>query len=227
MKLAIMQPYIFPYIGYFQLINAVDKFIFLDDVNYINKGWINRNRIIVNGDIKYFCIPLEKASQNSLINEIKFAKSNDFFVKFKTTIIQNYKKARYFDNVMPIIDSVFDNYLEKSLSDVSSQSIKMICQYLGINVEFRSSSMMQEKKILKGQDRIIEICIKSGANDYYNLSGGKELYNRETFNKNNINLYFLENRFLEYKQNSKQFYPEVSIIDIVMHNSPQFIMENF
>lgn len=225
MKLAVMQPYIFPYIGYFQLINKVDKFIFLDDVNYINKGWINRNRIIVNGDIKFFCIPLEKASQNLLINEIKFSKDNDFLVKFKKTMIQNYKKAKYFDSVMSIIETVLDDYLERSLSDVTSKSIKTICQYLGINTEFINSSMMQEKKILNGQDRIIELCIKNRATDYYNLSGGEKLYDCESFSKNKINLHFIKNKFLEYDQYSKKFYPEVSIIDIAMHNSPHFIRD--
>ena len=70
MTVAIMQPYLFPYIGYWQLIHAVDTFVIFDDVNYIKKGYINRNNILVNGQKQTFTLELMSASQNKLINDI-------------------------------------------------------------------------------------------------------------------------------------------------------------
>ena len=70
MKLAIMQPYLFPYLGYFQLIAAVDKFVFYDDVNFIKNGWINRNRLLISGKVNYITIPLSGASSFLKINQV-------------------------------------------------------------------------------------------------------------------------------------------------------------
>ena len=105
MKLAIMQPYIFPYIGYFQLINAVDKFVIRDDVNFIMRGWINRNRILVNDSDSLFSIPVEKASQNTLTSDCVLA---DLRVtgKLLKSIEHYYKKATTFKYCIEVLFSV-------------------------------------------------------------------------------------------------------------------------
>lgn len=112
MKLAIMQPYFFPYIGYFQLIHAVDKFIILDDVNYINRGWINRNKIIINGEAKWFTLSLDKASQNKLIKEINISSKDVFHEKLLKTLKIFYGKAPYFNQVYDLLNKLFkiENY---------------------------------------------------------------------------------------------------------------------
>src|SRR5690554_4605276 len=141
MKLAIMQPYIFPYIGYFQMIKAVDKFVFYDDVNFIKKGWINRNRILVNGKDFMFTIPLEKTSQNNLILEshIKQEVYTEWRNKIYITLEQNYKSSPYYNDTIELITKVF-NQNKISISELAIESIKKVSEYLGLNTIFLKSS---------------------------------------------------------------------------------------
>ena len=129
MKLAIMQPYIFPYIGYFQLIKAVDKFVLYDDVNFINRGWINRNRILVNGQDSMFTIPLKDASQNKLINEIDVNWDNNWKGKFLKTIEQAYKKAPFYEKILPIIEKTIE-VQEVQFNKIIENNLRLICEYL-------------------------------------------------------------------------------------------------
>lgn len=122
MKLAVMQPYIFPYIGYFQLVSVVDKFVFYDDVNFINRGWINRNRILINSSANYFTVSLNKASQNMLINEVQVLNGSLSLVK---TMEMAYKRAPYFNEIMPLIHQIFVTEYNL-ISDMAIDSVKLI-----------------------------------------------------------------------------------------------------
>ncbi len=219
MKIAIMQPYFFPYIGYFQLIHAVDKFVFYDDVNYIKGGWINRNNILVNNEKKFFTLSLVGASSFRLINEIKV--DNRFINKLLKTIKQAYTKAPYFDSVYPVIEKVFLSINEDSLiSEVSALSVVNVSKYLGIKTVFEFSSMTYSGS--RGMDkagRLIQICKDNNANEYINLSGGKKLYTKEYFIDKKINLQFIESKDIVYKQFKNEFIPWLSIIDVLMFNS--------
>ena len=158
MKLAIMQPYFFPYIGYFQLINAVDKFVFYDDVNFIKLGWINRNRILVNGEIRYFTISLNGASQNKQINEIERI---DNRAKLKKTILNAYCKAPNFNIAWPLIELCID-YNSDLISEIAANSVVQTSKYLGLTAEFEFSSKMYQKTInLTKAERLIEIAMDS------------------------------------------------------------------
>jgi WbqC-like protein family len=222
MKLAIMQPYIFPYIGYFQLIKAVDKFILYDDVNFINRGWINRNRILVNGKDSMFTIPLKDASQNKLINEIDVNWDENWKSKFLKTIEQSYKKTPFYIDVLPIIEKSL-NVEEISFSKIIEQNLKLICEYLVIETEIISSSSIYQNIDKKAQKRILDICLKEKANHYINPIGGLELYDKETFAKENMQMSFIKSRPVEYKQFKNEFIPWLSIIDILMFNSKEEI----
>lgn len=224
MKLAIMQPYIFPYIGYFQLINAADRFVILDDVNYINKGWINRNNILVNGKANMFTIPLKDASQNKLINEITVSDDAKWQAKFLRTIELNYKKAPCYDNVYPVIAEILNSGIHK-IADLNYYSITRINEYLGIHTMIVSTSSVYQNAGLKGQDRIIDICIKEKATDYINPIGGVELYSKEAFGKNNLNIQFIKTGTIVYEQFKHEFIPWLSIIDVMMFNSPEVIKD--
>jgi len=221
-KIAIMQPYIFPYIGYFQLINAVDKFVVLDDVNYINKGWINRNSILVNGKGNLFTIPLKEASQNKLINEIYISDEPKWKINFLKTIQQNYKKASHFGIVYPIIEEIV-NSINSKISAFNYYAIIKINNYLGIKTEIISTSSMYGNCALKAQNKIIDICKKENATIYINPIGGVELYNREDFTDKNLELFFIKSNDIKYLQFSNDFSPWLSIIDVMMFNSPQTI----
>jgi hypothetical protein len=224
MKLGIMQPYIFPYIGYFQLINAVDKFVMYDDVNFINKGWINRNRILNNGKDYLFTIPLKEASQNKLINEIEVNWDEAWKSKFLKTLEQCYKKAPFYQEVLPIIEQTisFDNEV---ISKVIENNLRLICHYLEIKTEIISSSDIYKNTHLKAQERILDICIQEKATQYINPIGGLELYNKEFFEAKNIKMDFIKSRPIEYKQYKNDFVPWLSMIDVLMFNSKEQIKE--
>jgi hypothetical protein len=215
MKVAIMQPYLFPYIGYWQLIHKVDTFVLFDDVNFIKKGYINRNEMIVGGASQRFTLELIGASQNKLINQIEIGSNGSKILK---TIEMSYKKAPYFDNVFPIIESVF-NQDEKNLAKFVGHSLKVLSGFLGINTKFIFSSDMQKNNSLKGQDKILDIATNIKAKDYINSIGGLDLYDKDTFKENNINLRFLTSSVTEYKQFNKEFISHLSIIDVAMFNS--------
>lgn len=217
MKIAVMQPYLFPYIGYFQLINAVDKFVIYDDVNFINKGWINRNKILVNDKENTFTIPLLKSSQNKLICDLKIS-NNNWKPKFLKTITHSYKKAPYYREVYGIISEIV-NSEETRLSRYIFKSLIEIKKYLDIKTEFVDSSSIYNNSHLKHWERIIDICIKEDSNHYINPIGGIELYRREIFSSNGIEINFLKSNEPHYKQFNNDFVNSLSIIDVLMFNS--------
>lgn len=222
MKIAVMQPYFFPYIGYFQLINAVDKFVFYDDVNFINRGWINRNRILINNKPAYFTVSLKDASQNKLINEIQILDNREKILK---TIYLAYKKSPYFDDAWPIIESVC-TYDTKNISELAIYSIKRVLQYLEVEKCFEvSSHFYKENKGLPKADRLIDICRINNAREYLNAINGKELYSKDYFANYGIRIYFLQSIPFNYKQFDEKFTPSLSIIDVLMFNSKEKVRE--
>ncbi len=215
MTLAIMQPYLFPYIGYWQLINAVDTFVIYVDVNFIKQGYINRNSILSNGKSQVITMELIGASSNKLINEIEVGNNREKLLK---TIKQNYTKAPSFDKVYPIIENII-NQNEKNLAKFIGYSLERICEYLEVDTKFVYSSNIKKDNTLKAQDKILEMCNILKADKYINAIGGQELYNKEIFKENGIELNFLKIELVEYKQFKNDFVPYLSIIDILMFNS--------
>ncbi len=224
MKIAIMQPYLFPYIGYWQLINAVDKFVILDDVNYIKRGYINRNSILLNAQQYKFTIPIYKASQNRLICETKLNFGQEEKKKFLLTIKNAYRRAPYFLQVMPVIEKII-NYDEDDLTKYIQNSLLLISEYLGIDTEFMLSSKIDKDNSLKAQDRILEICKYLETDIYINPCGGRSLYSKEDFMNRGLQLYFLDTRMdrIVYKQGGNDFVERLSIIDVMMYSSVQDI----
>lgn len=220
MKIAIMQPYFFPYLGYFQLISAVDKFIIFDDVQYIAKGWINRNRLLINGNIFLFTIPLEHASTNRNIRDIKLSNNGKWRIKLCQTIRQGYKKSKYFDQVIHLVEEVILDDNVDNISDIARKSLIVISKYLGIHTDIIYSSSVYENQHLRGQDRILNICKLEKADAYINATGGRLLYNRADFHQQAITLKFIESTLSRYNQPGQdEFIPGLSIIDVMMNNS--------
>lgn len=223
MKLGIMQPYFFPYIGYWQLINAVDKYVVYDDVNYIKGGWINRNNILLNNSKHLITLPLEEASSFKLINEISITKNEVLKNKLIKTIKSAYLKAPYFETIMPILESlILDN---SNIAMLNYNIILVIKNYLNLDTEILLSSQIKKDNNLKAQDKVIHIAHLLGANEYINAIGGQELYSKEDFKQENIKLSFLKTNEIKYKQFKNEFVPNLSFIDILMFNSPQEIKE--
>jgi hypothetical protein len=224
MKTAIMQPYFLPYIGYFQLINAVDTFIILDNVNLIKRGWINRNQILLNNKAYLFSIPLEKASQNKLINQTNISFSEKEREGLLKTIQLAYKKAPMFNKIYSIIENII--YFDKiDLTKFVLNSLLKITDYLDIKARFLIASEIEIDNLLKSEDKIIELCKKVNATTYINLPGGKELYNKENFKKADINIKFIEPKSenIIYKQNNNTFVASLSFLDIMMFNEKEKI----
>lgn len=217
MKIAIMQPYFLPYIGYFQLIKSVDKFIIYDDVNYIKQGWINRNNILLNGSSFQFTIPVEKASSFKKINNTKINKKlfERWKVKFFKTLSQAYIDAPNYSNVKSSIEFLFSKDYA-NISDLNVSAIIEICKLCKLETEIVKTSTCYQNENLSSVNRVIDICKKENASTYINPIGGIELYDREIFSANNIQLSFLYSLPFKYNQNRDEFISNLSIIDLLM-----------
>lgn len=220
MKIGIMQPYFVPYIGYFQLINAVDKYVIYDDVHYIKGGWINRNRILINGMPSYFNVPLIGASPNKLINEIEVSNQDVLIQKNLRALERAYRKAPYFDDVYSLMEDIL-KCGKTNLAEYLAYSIRKICEFLDITTELIVSSTMDKDNSLKGKEKVVHICHKLGGTEYYNAIGGQELYSFDYFRENNLKLSFVKTDKIEYKQFNNEFQPYLSIIDVMMFNSKE------
>lgn len=222
MRLGIMQPYFFPYIGYWQLINAVDKYVIYDDVQFIKRGWINRNHILLRGERKRVTLRLSNASQNRLINETEILADDTCKKKFLKLIGNSYARAPFFADTYGVIEKAV-NRPEKNLASYLEWGIRHICQYLAINTEITVSSELEKNNELRGQARIIEICKVTGADQYINAWGGQNLYSRSEFAAQGIALKFLRTGEIRYRQFSNDYVPNLSIIDVMMFNEPEKI----
>ncbi|MBK9736661.1 MAG: WbqC family protein [Saprospiraceae bacterium] len=219
MKTAIMQPYFFPYIGYFQLINSVDTFVFYDDVNYIKKGWINRNRILVNNQVIYINVPIENASQNCPINQTII---NNEQGKWKQHLLKkiaySYKKSPYFTATHELLKLILRDDIT-NVAQFNMSAIKRICSYLGMETVALNASFFSIPSVYTGERRILEICHKLNATVYINPLSGFDLYHNDTFKNGDVELKFLKSNITEYRQYKNEFVPKLSIIDVLMFNS--------
>lgn len=225
MTIAIMQPYFFPYIGYWQLINAVDTFVIYDNIQFSKKGWFHRNNILLNNKKTLFSIPLKKDSDSlDVVDRFISDGAEKEINKIIRQILNAYKKAPYFKDVFPMIQEIFQNE-EKNLFEYIYNSVVKICSYLEIDTKIIISSSIDIDHSLKSQDKVIALNKALYATNYINPIGGTELYDFEEFQKENIELCFLESEVPEYKQFNNEFIPYLSIIDIMMFNSKDEIKE--
>lgn len=221
MKAAIMQPYFLPYIGYFQLINAADVFVVYDDVNYIKQGWINRNRILLNGASYMFTLNLKGASSFKLINGIEIGGNKERLFK---TISQAYAKAPFYNDAIGLLEGIFGSS-EKNLAYFIADSIKAISSHLNIGAEIILSSKIEKNNDLKADKKVINICKILGATHYVNSIGGEKLYSKETFLDGGINLEFIRSKPLSYRQFNNEFVEWLSIVDVMMFNPVEAVRE--
>jgi hypothetical protein len=217
-----MQPYFFPYIGYWQLIHSVDKFVIYDDVNYIKGGWINRNRILINGEPVYITAPLHQASSYKRICDIALQPSPLWREKLVKMVENTYRKASSFPDVFPVIETLI-RYPAGNLSDYLSNQLLTLSKLIGINSDFVITSRCYGNAELSGQTRIIDICNREGATAYINLKGGQTLYDTGTFRSEGIDLLFVNMQTISYKQKINCFVPNLSIIDALMALGPEEI----
>ncbi len=228
MKLGIMQPYFFPYIGYFQLIHAVDTFMLYDNVNYIKNGWMNRNRVLAKKHEPAFIIaPIRKESKSSYrkIRDVKLAPT-----AWRGPLLKHlnraYRRSRYFDDIYPLLERIlaFDTV---SLSALNKKAIVDLCRFLDIDTQIvddvsrfeplEARLQQEEKTPARKTLRILELCRALGADTYINAIGGQKLYDRQAFRDNGIALFFVKTLDFSYPQPADTFHPNLSIIDVLMH----------
>jgi len=219
MKLGIMQPYFLPYIGYFQLINAVDKYVIYDNIEYTKKGWINRNRILMNGQDFLISLPLKKDSDHKMVCERELS-SEYHPKKMLDQIKSSYSKAPYFKEVILLLESILFS-TETNLFNFIYHSVKAISDFTGINTEIVVSSTVNIDHQLKSEDKVLAICKALSADSYYNAIGGKELYSKERFRDAGIDLKFISSDAIQYQQFKNDFVPWLSIIDVLMFNAKE------
>ncbi len=214
MNLSIMQPYFLPYIGYFQLIAAADIFIVYDNIKYTKKGWINRNRMLRDGEPVTFSLPLKKDSDSLDVRERDLAADFDPD-KLLNQFDSAYRKAPHFTSTWPVIEEIL-RHEDRNLFGFLHHSIVRICSHLGITTEIRTSSDIVIDHSLKNQDKVLALCGAAGANLYVNPVGGMELYSKDEFSTKGVDLRFLRSKELVYPQFRKSFVPWLSILDVMM-----------
>ena len=223
-KVAINQPYFFPYIGYFQLIKEVDLFVLADNFQYPRTGWVNRNRVSIQGKIQNISIPVVKSPIDTPISDMKIS-SEYRYLSLNETFRRNFKfnfESKHFDEKF----SEFSTYSGNNLNQLILISLRSCLDILNIKTQITSLTEMQYQSDLRGEERIIDICKKVGARDYLNLPGGRNLYSSENFLSSEINLNFIEPSFTHYQQSLEVFEPRLSILDLLFTLNLDEITDN-
>jgi hypothetical protein len=220
MKVAIMQPYFFPYIGYFQLIAASNVFVLHDDVQYITGGWVNRNRILLNGEDRMITFPVQKAASVLPIKARSYVSGNQGLRHIINQVKQAYAKAPGYRHVFPLVEELL-NFADRNVARFNENLIRRICALIGIETSIIVSSSLDKDESLKGQERVLDICRCVGATHYTNPIGGATLYHQEAFRSSGITLRFLAAQDERYRQHDDKWVPFLSIMDVLMFNSMQ------
>jgi hypothetical protein len=218
MKIGIMQPYFMPYLGYWQLIAAVDRFVIYDDVQYMKGGYINRNSILEGDKAQWMTIPLQKASPNRLIHEIRLVESDAWKKKLLKRVGFVYARAPFFDDVFALFEEIVQNS-ETELSAFLRHSIEKTAAFLGIGTEIIPTSRRFGNRELERTERVIDIVRQCGGDTYINAAGGTALYDKQDFRNKGIDLHFLSMNQVRYPQFSAAFVGNLSILDVMMFNS--------
>lgn len=219
MKVAVMQPYLFPYLGYYQLVSCADVFVLYDDVSFIKQGFINRNSILMNGRSARVTIPVPRMSSNKHIKELSFASDVSKILK---TVEQAYARAPFFDDVFPLVERVL-TCPDRDITTICRLGIVEIFNYLGIDKKIVRSSELEYERKLSAADRLIDICEQFGAPDYVNSIGGQKLYSKEYFAERGKRLSFLQMHDVIYTQGKNEFVPYLSMIDVLMWCEKQHV----
>ena len=215
-----MQPYLFPYLGYFQLMHAVDRFVVYDDVAFIKQGWINRNRILINGRPSYFTVPIKHASSFAPIHDTLVDDEGQharWIEKMLKTFDNAYRRAPHFGVVFPLVEGVLMTPT-KRVAELAAASIRAVAGLLEISTGWVESSTPYGNAHLRAEERVLAICRAEAATDYVNAAGGRELYGRDRFEAQGVRLHFLQSRQVEYRQFNHPFVPSLSIVDVLMFN---------
>ena len=223
-SVAIMQPYLFPYVGYFQLADKCSVFTLYDDASYIKSGFINRNSISDGRKVLRFTVPVPGSSSNVAIRDLSFDFQSSKLLK---SIEHCYKKAPYYSAGFKIVEEVI-NYskVDPTVAGVSCYALRLISEFIGLNVDYVLSSHLTYDRALNRSEKLIQMVGASQGSIYVNPVGGSFLYDKKFFGQKGIKLLFLEAQIVSYEQFSDQFYSNLSILDFLMHLPPKLILRH-
>lgn len=214
-KLAIMQPYFFPYLGYWQLMSQVDRFVVYDDVQYKKGGWINRNRILIGDRPHYISVPLQGASPNCRICDLALLDNDLWRTKLLKSLELNYRRSPHFESSFALVQSIV-LYPSRDLADYLLNQLQSVASALGITAQLIASSRIYGNQALRGTERVLDICKRERATVYVNAPGGRSLYQAEPFAAAGVTLRFLTPHLPAYPQRQQGFVAGLSIIDALM-----------
>lgn len=213
-----MQPYAFPYLGYFQLMQAADRFVLLDDVTFIKQGWINRNRLLGSNGPLRFTLPVQGASSNQRLCDLNLTADTRWRDTLMRTIEQAYRRAPGFERAWPVVETSL-RYPERRLTDWLRHALEQVATALEIRTPLVSAADAHPAADCRGLDRVLEICLREGATEYLNAEGGRALYPAEAFAAHGIALHFVDHQPRAYPQRGGPFVEKLSIIDVMMFNT--------
>lgn len=214
MKLAVMQPYFLPYIGYFHLLDAADTFVILDTVKYPKGGWVNRNRILIQGRESWLTVPVASGGEN--IFDKSYILDKKFFEKVRSTVTRAYPKAHRLTSFLKLIEEWQDSE-NTAVSEVNMffiiEFLKVLERPLPIFIDAGSLDVGDSV----GQERILRIAKVLGASQYINLPGGETIYDKGRFEDSGVELLFVQSNFAPYRQRSESFVPRLSALDFFLN----------
>ena len=227
MKIGIMQPYFFPYLGHFSLINSTEKWIFFDVTQYTKKSWISRNRILNSVGWSYINIPLSNSTTSIKIKDAKILNYKLAVINIFNKIAQYKKIAPFYYQTIDFLNNIFENFTKDSLSEFNIFSIIKLCEYFNINLNYEVASNLKINKadIKKPGDWALHICKSLEAKKYINPISGIEIFDQSEFKRNNIDIYSHQYIDEKYDTGIFTYSPSMSIIDVMMWNSPKQIID--
>ena len=193
MKVAVMQPYFFPYIGYFQLMHAVDCFVIFDDVQYIERGWVNRNLVRLDDRAIWLTLPVWKAARHLRINERSYALDDQTRGDVLRRIQACYSRSSNHTEMGALVATIMESS-ESNVARFNGHLLRVIAGVLGIDCAIVYASETADCGTLRGVERILELCRVLGATHYVNAIGGKALYDEAAFSMQGIKLSFLSSK---------------------------------
>lgn len=217
MRVALMQPYFFPYIGYFQLMAACDLFVVHDDVQYIKGGWINRNRILVNEAPDWITLPVAAAAHTLPIRDRNFLRHDRSAARLPARIASAYRGAPFVARTMALVQEVL-SFPESSVAAFNTNLLRRVAAHMGITTPIALSSQLAKDDSLAGEARVLDICQLTGASSYVNAIGGRALYSQQAFSQRHMDLVFLSCKAAPYRQFGTEHTPFLSVIDVLMFN---------
>jgi hypothetical protein len=221
MKLAIMQPYFMPYIGYFSLIKHTDRFVVFDTVQYINKGWINRNRIISESPkgFTYMTVPVKKLSRKMFIKDTLIDLSQKWKKKIRGQLAYYKKKAPFYFQIKNLMEDILMKEYQ-TITELNVEALSIVCKFLDMPFKYTifSQDRMGINSVNAPDEWALEICKKMGATTYVNPPGGKSFFNKDKYEFEGVDLNYLIMKLIPYKSVNGAYIPGLSIVDVLMFN---------